>query len=159
VHISQNRSQSAGDDTRGRSPVDAGSVKVDGHVITVLAERDPRQLPWKDLGVDIAVESTRHFNDGPSARAHVEAGARKVVITAPAKNEDIILCMGVNDSTCNPSEHHVISNASCPTNCLGSLTAPGARVTEAILSSVPDTPRPLSIAAFLSGSVPVRVTA
>ena len=73
------------------------SITVDGRAIKVLAERDPRALPWRDLGVDVVVESTGHFNDGSSARAHVEAGARKVVITAPAKNEDVTICMGVND--------------------------------------------------------------
>jgi glyceraldehyde-3-phosphate dehydrogenase type I len=102
----------------------ADSITVDGRVIKVLAERDPRALPWRELGVDVVVESTGHFNDGPTARAHVEAGARKVVITAPAKNEDVTICMGVNESTYNPSEHHVISNASCTTNCL----APVAKV-------------------------------
>jgi glyceraldehyde 3-phosphate dehydrogenase len=74
--------------------------------------------------VDVVVESTGHFNDGPAARAHIEAGARKVVITAPAKNEDVTICMGVNDSAYNAAEHHVISNASCTTNCL----APVAKV-------------------------------
>jgi glyceraldehyde 3-phosphate dehydrogenase len=112
----------------GRFPgtVAAGtdSITVDGRVIKVLAERDPRQLPWRDLGVDVVVESTGHFNDGPAARGHVEAGARKVVITAPAKNEDVTICMGVNDASYNPAEHHVISNASCTTNCL----APVAKV-------------------------------
>ena len=96
-------------------------ISVDGRCIKVLAERDPRQLPWRELGVDVVVESTGHFNDGVSARAHIEAGARKVVITAPAKNEDVTICMGVNDSTYNPTEHHVISNASCTTNCLAPI--------------------------------------
>jgi glyceraldehyde 3-phosphate dehydrogenase len=116
------------DSVFGRFPgtVAAGTdtITVDGRVIKVLAERDPRQLPWRDLGVDVVVESTGHFNDGPSARGHVEAGARKVVITAPAKNEDVTICMGVNDASYNPAEHHVISNASCTTNCL----APVAKV-------------------------------
>jgi glyceraldehyde 3-phosphate dehydrogenase len=116
------------DSVFGRFPgiVAAGtdSITVDGRVIKVLAERDPRQLPWRDLGVDVVVESTGHFNDGPAARGHVEAGARKVVITAPAKNEDVTICMGVNDASYNPAEHHVISNASCTTNCL----APVAKV-------------------------------
>ncbi|HEY4889378.1 MAG TPA: type I glyceraldehyde-3-phosphate dehydrogenase [Candidatus Dormibacteraeota bacterium] len=116
------------DSVFGRFPgiVAAGtdSITVDGRVIKVLAERDPRQLPWRDLGVDVVVESTGHFNDGPAARGHVEAGARKVIITAPAKNEDVTICMGVNDASYNPAEHHVISNASCTTNCL----APVAKV-------------------------------
>ena len=116
------------DSVFGRFPgiVAAGtdSITVDGRVIKVLAERDPRQLPWRDLGVDVVVESTGHFNDGPAARGHVDAGARKVIITAPAKNEDVTICMGVNDASYNPAEHHVISNASCTTNCL----APVAKV-------------------------------
>ena len=116
------------DSVFGRFPgtIAAGtdSITVDDRVIKVLAERDPRALPWRDLGVDVVVESTGHFNDGAAARAHVEAGARKVVITAPAKNEDVTICMGVNDGTYNPAEHHVISNASCTTNCL----APVAKV-------------------------------
>ena len=116
------------DSVFGRFPgiVAAGtdSITVDGRVIKVLAERDPRQLPWRDLGMDVVVESTGHFNDGPAARGHVEAGARKVIITAPAKNEDVTICMGVNDASYNPAEHNVISNASCTTNCL----APVAKV-------------------------------
>jgi glyceraldehyde 3-phosphate dehydrogenase len=116
------------DSVFGRFPgtIAAGtdSITVDGHVIKVLAERDPRALPWRDLDVAVVVESTGHFNDGPAARAHIEAGARKVVITAPAKNEDVTICMGVNDSTYDAAEHHVISNASCTTNCL----APVAKV-------------------------------
>jgi glyceraldehyde 3-phosphate dehydrogenase len=92
--------------------------------VKVLAERDPQRLPWSDLGVDVVVESTGLFSNAEKARAHLDAGARKVVITAPAKNEDITLCMGVNDSAYNPAEHHVISNASCTTNCL----APVAKV-------------------------------
>src|ERR1700676_5436127 len=107
------------DSVLGRFPgtvaADADSITVDGHVIKVLAERDPQRLPWGDLGVDVVVESTGLFSD---------AGARKVVITAPAKNEDITICMGVNDSAYNPAEHHIISNASCTTNCL----APVAKV-------------------------------
>jgi glyceraldehyde 3-phosphate dehydrogenase len=116
------------DSVLGRFPgtvaADTDSITVDGHVIKVLAERDPQRLPWGDLGVDIVIESTGFFSDGRRARGHLEAGARKVVITAPAKNEDITVCMGVNDSMYNPAEHHIISNASCTTNCL----APVAKV-------------------------------
>ena len=116
------------DSVFGRFPgtvaVDGDTLTVDGHAIKVLAERDPQRLPWADLGVDLVVESTGHFNDGERARAHLSAGARKVVITAPAKHEDITLCMGVNDAMYNPAEHHIISNASCTTNCL----APVAKV-------------------------------
>jgi glyceraldehyde 3-phosphate dehydrogenase len=108
----------------GTVTVDTDSITVDGHVIKVLAERDPQRLPWGDLGVDIVVESTGFFSDAVRATGHIDAGARKVVITAPAKNEDITICMGVNDSAYNPAEHHIISNASCTTNCL----APVAKV-------------------------------
>ena len=108
----------------GTVTVDTDSIRVDGHVIKVLAERDPQRLPWGDLGVDIVVESTGFFSDAVRATGHIDAGARKVVITAPAKNEDITICMGVNDSAYNPAEHHIISNASCTTNCL----APVAKV-------------------------------
>ena len=116
------------DSVFGRYPgtvaADTDSITVDGRAIKVLAERDPQRLPWGDLGVDIVVESTGLFNDGEKARGHLEAGARKVVITAPAKNEDITVCIGVNDYAYNPAEHHIISNASCTTNCL----APVAKV-------------------------------
>jgi glyceraldehyde 3-phosphate dehydrogenase len=116
------------DSVLGRFPgtvaADTDSITVDGKTIKVLAERDPQRLPWGDLGVDIVVESTGLFSDALRARGHIDAGARKVVITAPAKNEDITICMGVNDSLYNPAEHHVISNASCTTNCL----APVAKV-------------------------------
>jgi glyceraldehyde 3-phosphate dehydrogenase len=108
----------------GTVAADTDSITVDGKTIKVLAERDPQRLPWGDLGVDIVVESTGLFSDALRARGHIDAGARKVVITAPAKNEDITICMGVNDSLYNPAEHHVISNASCTTNCL----APVAKV-------------------------------
>jgi glyceraldehyde 3-phosphate dehydrogenase len=116
------------DSVLGRFPgtvaADTDSITVDGHVLKVLAERDPQRLPWGDLGVDIVIESTGLFSDADRARGHLEAGARKVVITAPAKNEDLTVCIGVNDSMYNPAEHHIISNASCTTNCL----APVAKV-------------------------------
>jgi glyceraldehyde 3-phosphate dehydrogenase len=116
------------DSVLGRFPgtvvANSDSITVDGQVIKVLAERDPQRLPWGDLGVDVVVESTGLFSDAVKARGHIDGGARKVVITAPAKNEDITICMGVNDSAYNPAEHHVISNASCTTNCL----APVAKV-------------------------------
>ena len=116
------------DSVLGRFPgtvsADADSITVDGQVIKVLAERDPQRLPWGDLGVDVVIESTGFFSDALKAHGHIDGGARKVVITAPAKNEDITICMGVNDSAYNPAEHHIISNASCTTNCL----APVAKV-------------------------------
>ena len=108
----------------GQVDVVEGGIEVDGRLITSLAERDPAQLPWGDLGVDVVVESTGFFTDGEAARAHVEAGATKVVISAPAKNEDITIVMGVNDDQYDGTRHTIISNASCTTNCL----APMAKV-------------------------------
>ncbi len=93
-------------------------IKVDGTTIKVLAEKDPAKLPWKDLGVDIVLESTGRFTDRDKAAAHLTAGARKVVISAPAKGEDITIVYGVNHDKYDPATHHVISNASCTTNCL-----------------------------------------
>jgi glyceraldehyde 3-phosphate dehydrogenase len=100
------------------------SLIIDGREIRVLKERDPAALPWGDLGVDIVLESTGIFTDATKAKAHLDAGAKKVVISAPAKNEDITIVLGVNDDRYDPAEHHVISNASCTTNCL----APAAKV-------------------------------
>jgi glyceraldehyde 3-phosphate dehydrogenase len=102
----------------------ADSLIVDGKEIKVLSEREPGQLPWGDLGVDIVVESTGFFTDATKARAHLDAGARKVLISAPAKNEDVTIVLGVNDDAYDPANHHVVSNASCTTNCL----APAAKV-------------------------------
>ncbi len=99
-------------------------IEVDGAKVKMLAERDPAQLPWGELGVDIVVESTGLFTDADKARAHIEAGAKKVVISAPAKHEDITIVMGVNDEKYDKEKHHIISNASCTTNCL----APMAKV-------------------------------
>jgi len=116
------------DSVHGRFPgnvaANGDSMSVDGRTIKVLSERDPQRLPWGDLGVDVVVESTGLFTDAEKARAHLDGGARKVVISAPAKNEDITVCMGVNDAAYNPAEHHIVSNASCTTNCL----APVAKV-------------------------------
>jgi len=100
------------------------AIVVDGHEIRVLQVADPAQLPWKDLGVDIVIESTGRFTDADKARAHLDAGARKVLISAPAKKEDVTIVLGVNDAAYDPARHHVISNASCTTNCL----APAAKV-------------------------------
>ncbi len=97
---------------------------IDGREIKVLKERDPSALPWGDLGVDIVLESTGIFTDADKARVHLNAGARKVVISAPAKGEDISIVLGVNDDKYDPANHHIISNASCTTNCL----APAAKV-------------------------------
>ncbi|MEZ4414756.1 MAG: type I glyceraldehyde-3-phosphate dehydrogenase [Gemmatimonadota bacterium] len=91
---------------------------VDGDALKVLSERDPANLPWKDLGIDIVIESTGRFTDREKAAAHLDAGARKVIISAPGKKEDITVVMGVNHEAYDPDKHHVISNASCTTNCL-----------------------------------------
>jgi glyceraldehyde 3-phosphate dehydrogenase len=95
------------------------TIHVAGRAIKVLCVRDPAQLPWKGLGVEYAVESTGLFTDADKAKAHLAAGARKVIISAPAKGEDITIVMGVNHNKYDPKSHHVISNASCTTNCLG----------------------------------------
>lgn len=97
---------------------------VDGRKVKVLSEREPGNLPWGELGVDVVVESTGLFTDANKAKAHIEAGAKKVIISAPAKNEDITIVMGVNDDQYDPEKHNIISNASCTTNCL----APMAKV-------------------------------
>jgi glyceraldehyde 3-phosphate dehydrogenase len=101
-----------------------GAFLVDGREVKVLAERDPAALPWGSLGVDVVVESTGRFTDATKAAAHRDAGAKKVIISAPAKNEDITLVIGVNDDQYDPERHHIVSNASCTTNCL----APFAKV-------------------------------
>ena len=106
-----------------------GGIEVDGTLVTSLAERDPAALPWGDLGVDVVIESTGFFTDATQARAHIEGGARKVVISAPAKLEDITIVMGVNDGLYDPEQHTIISNASCTTNCL----APMAKVLNDVL--------------------------
>jgi glyceraldehyde 3-phosphate dehydrogenase len=97
---------------------------IDGREIKVLKERDPAALPWAALGVDIVLESTGLFTDATKAHAHIDAGAKKVLISAPAKNEDITIVLGVNEGRYDPATHHIISNASCTTNCL----APAAKV-------------------------------
>ncbi|NJN94019.1 MAG: type I glyceraldehyde-3-phosphate dehydrogenase [Anaerolineales bacterium] len=101
-----------------------GGINVDGKLLKVLAERDPANLPWGDLGVDIVVESTGFFTDASKAGAHIKAGAKKVIISAPAKGEDLTIVLGVNESMYDPAKHHIVSNASCTTNCL----APAAKV-------------------------------
>jgi glyceraldehyde 3-phosphate dehydrogenase len=94
------------------------AIIVDGHSIKVLAERDPAKIPWRDFGVEIVIEGTGLFTDAEKASAHFQGGAKKVVITAPAKNEDWTVVLGVNDDTYDPKQHNVISNASCTTNCI-----------------------------------------
>ncbi|MEP6972766.1 MAG: type I glyceraldehyde-3-phosphate dehydrogenase [Actinomycetota bacterium] len=102
----------------------ANGIMVDGDELRVLAERDPASLPWKELGAEIVIESTGLFTSRDKAAKHLEAGAQKVVISAPAKDEDITVVLGVNDEQYDPATHHVISNASCTTNCV----APMAKV-------------------------------
>ena len=95
-----------------------GSIIVDGDEIRILSEKDPAALPWKELGVDIVLESTGRFTDAAAARKHIDGGAKKVIISAPAKGEDITLVLGVNGDKYDPAKHTIISNASCTTNCL-----------------------------------------
>jgi glyceraldehyde 3-phosphate dehydrogenase len=116
------------DSTYGAYPGDVShtddAIIVDGREIKVLQVADPAQLPWGDLGVDIVIESTGRFTDAEKARAHVDAGAKKVIISAPAKHEDVTIVLGVNEGAYDPERHVIISNASCTTNCL----APAAKV-------------------------------
>jgi glyceraldehyde 3-phosphate dehydrogenase len=95
-----------------------GSISVDGHEIRVFAEKDPAALPWKELGVDLVLESTGRFTNADAAKKHIDGGAKKVIISAPAKGEDITIVMGVNETKYDAAKHTIISNASCTTNCL-----------------------------------------
>jgi glyceraldehyde 3-phosphate dehydrogenase len=95
-----------------------GSISIDGDEMKVLAEKEPSKLPWKDLGVDIVLESTGRFTDASAAKKHIDAGAKKVVISAPAKGEDITIVLGVNETKYDAKKHTIVSNASCTTNCL-----------------------------------------
>jgi glyceraldehyde 3-phosphate dehydrogenase len=109
----------------GEIAATADGITIDGKAIRVLAERDPAKLPWRDLGVDIVIESTGLFTDAAKARAHIDGGgAKKVIISAPAKGEDVTLVLGVNDDKYDPQRHNVISNASCTTNCLATAVKP-----------------------------------
>ena len=103
---------------KGNVGVRNGSITVDDDEIKVLAEKDPSKLPWSDLGVDIVLESTGRFTNASDARKHIDGGAKKVIISAPAKGEDITIVLGVNEKKYDPAKHTVISNASCTTNCL-----------------------------------------
>jgi len=108
----------------GEVGYDGEALVVNGRKIRILKEKDPAALPWNQLGVDIAIESTGRFTNREDADRHLQAGARKVVISAPGKNADLTVCMGVNEDQYDPTAHHVVSNASCTTNCL----APVAKV-------------------------------
>lgn len=110
----------------GTVGVDGDNIVIDGDKIKVLKEKDPAKLPWKDLGVDLVIESTGFFTDADKAKAHIDAGAKRVIISAPAKGEDITIVLGVNEGQYDPAKHHIVSNASCTTNCL----APVAKVLE-----------------------------
>ncbi len=113
------------DSILGRYPADVSvtdeGIQVGDHEIKILAQRDPGALPWGDLGVDVVIESTGFFTDATKAKAHIDGGAKKVIISAPAKNEDITIVMGVNHQLYDSATHHVISNASCTTNCLAPM--------------------------------------
>jgi glyceraldehyde 3-phosphate dehydrogenase len=116
------------DSTYGRFPGEveatADSLIVNGHSIKVISQRDPAQIPWGDMGIDLVIESTGLFTDADKAAAHIKGGAKKVIISAPAKGEDLTIVLGVNDHMYDPAKHNIISNASCTTNCL----APAAKV-------------------------------
>jgi glyceraldehyde 3-phosphate dehydrogenase len=116
------------DSTYGHFPGEveatADTLIVNGHNIKVISQRDPAQIPWSDLGVELVIESTGLFTEAEKAAAHLRGGAKKVIISAPAKGEDLTIVLGVNDDMYDPSKHHIISNASCTTNCL----APAAKV-------------------------------
>ncbi len=116
------------DSTYGRYDADIsavdGGIKIDEQIVKVFAEKDPAALPWKEENVDLVIESTGRFTDAAKARAHITAGAKKVIISAPATDEDVTIVLGVNESVYDPDKHHIISNASCTTNCL----APVAKV-------------------------------
>jgi glyceraldehyde 3-phosphate dehydrogenase (phosphorylating) len=114
----------------GKVEAKGDSLVIDGRTIRILAEKDPAALPWGDLGVEIVLESTGLFTDAAKARAHIDAGAKKVIISAPAKGEDITIVLGVNEDRYDPASHHIISNASCTTNCL----APAAKVVNDLLT-------------------------
>ncbi|WP_109471441.1 type I glyceraldehyde-3-phosphate dehydrogenase [Ornithinimicrobium cavernae] len=113
------------DSILGRLGVEVSSsdeaITVDGKAIRAFAEKDPAALPWGDLGADIVIESTGIFTDATKAKAHIDGGAKKVIISAPGKNEDFTVVLGVNDGDYDPANHHIISNASCTTNCLGPM--------------------------------------
>ena len=106
---------------QGEVAAAAAGLTIDGHAIHVMSERDPGQIPWGDYGVEIVIESTGIFTNAEKARGHLNNGPKKVVISAPAKGDDMTVVLGVNDDAYDPAQHHVISNASCTTNCLAPI--------------------------------------
>src|SRR5688572_8229926 len=116
------------DSTYGRYDAEIGEsdggILVNGRFVKVFAEKDPAALPWGEEGIDLVIESTGRFTDAAKAKAHIAAGAKKLIISAPAKGEDLTIVLGVNEERYDPAAHHVVSNASCTTNCL----APVAKV-------------------------------
>jgi glyceraldehyde 3-phosphate dehydrogenase len=102
----------------GKVAVEGNNLKVDGSTVRVFAEREPSLIPWQDLGAQIVIESTGRFTEAEKARAHLHDSVKKVIISAPAKGEDLTLVMGVNDAAYDPAKHHILSNASCTTNCV-----------------------------------------
>ena len=102
----------------GTVTYDDNSITINGDKVRIFKEKDPANLPWKDLGVDIVLESTGKFTNAEDAKKHIAGGAKKVIISAPAKNEDLTIVLGVNHDTYDSAKHHIVSNASCTTNCL-----------------------------------------
>jgi glyceraldehyde 3-phosphate dehydrogenase len=105
----------------GKVGVDGSNLKIDGNTVRVFSERDPAQIPWQELGAQIVIESTGLFTDAEKAKAHLHDSVKKVIISAPAKNEDVTIVLGVNDDQYDHAKHHIISNASCTTNCIAPL--------------------------------------
>ncbi|MDH3724367.1 MAG: type I glyceraldehyde-3-phosphate dehydrogenase [Thermoleophilia bacterium] len=105
----------------GEISASEGEIVVDGKPVKVLSQREPAELPWAELGVEVVIESTGFFASGEASKAHLDAGAKKVIISAPAKNPDLTIVLGVNDDEYDPGAHHIVSNASCTTNCLAPL--------------------------------------
>src|SRR5437773_3197089 len=108
----------------GEIEADVDSLTINGHKIKVISQRDPGQIPWGDLGVQLVIESTGLFTDAEKAKAHLKGGAKKLLISAPAKGEDITIVLGVNEDKYDPAKHIIISNASCTTNCLATAVKP-----------------------------------
>ena len=106
---------------QGQVEANNGDLVIDGSTVKVFSERDPTQIPWSEMGVDIVVESTGIFTDGAQAAGHMKGGASKVIISAPASNVDLTMVLGVNDGDYDPKQHNIVSNASCTTNCFAPM--------------------------------------